>query len=299
MASDSDPQSYLKRHLINLVDRHRARASSPRASTTGCCAPTRRSSTACRCSGCSSCPSCPAWAPRSHGAHAWIVLPGGFTVQPSEFAKVASSSMMAMLLSEKRDAENEPRDRDVLLRPGGGRVPDPHHARAARPRHRDRHRRRRAVGSSPSPARARAGWSASSAAAVVGVMLAIQLGLLKEYQVHRLTAFTNPTADSRGAATTPSRRASRSAAAAGSATGLFQGPQTQGKFVPDNETDFIFTVAGEELGFVGARGHHRAARRRAVAGGAHRLPGRRPVRPPRRDRHRRAGSPSRCSRTSG
>ena len=34
--------------------------------------------------------------------------------------------------------------------------------------------------------------------------------------------------------------------------GLFQGPQTQGKFVPVNESDFIYTVVGEELGFVGA-----------------------------------------------
>ena len=36
--------------------------------------------------------------------------------------------------------------------------------------------------------------------------------------------------------------------------GLFHGPQTQGRFVPVNESDFVFTVAGEELGFVGAAG---------------------------------------------
>ena len=35
-------------------------------------------------------------------------------------------------------------------------------------------------------------------------------------------------------------------------TGLFQGEQTHGRFVPEQHTDFIFTVAGEELGFVGA-----------------------------------------------
>ena len=34
--------------------------------------------------------------------------------------------------------------------------------------------------------------------------------------------------------------------------GLFHGAQTQGKFVPVNESDFIFSVAGEELGFIGA-----------------------------------------------
>ena len=34
-------------------------------------------------------------------------------------------------------------------------------------------------------------------------------------------------------------------------TGLLRGPQTNGHFVPEQQTDFIFTVAGEELGFVG------------------------------------------------
>jgi rod shape determining protein RodA len=33
--------------------------------------------------------------------------------------------------------------------------------------------------------------------------------------------------------------------------GLFMGSQTQGQFVPEQKTDFVFTVAGEELGFVG------------------------------------------------
>ena len=33
--------------------------------------------------------------------------------------------------------------------------------------------------------------------------------------------------------------------------GLFHGTQTTGQFVPEQQTDFVFTVAGEELGFVG------------------------------------------------
>ena len=51
-----------------------------------------------------------------NGAHSWIVLPAGFQIQPSEFAKVALVVGMAMMLAEKRDARGrEPRDIDVVL----------------------------------------------------------------------------------------------------------------------------------------------------------------------------------------
>ena len=35
--------------------------------------------------------------------------------------------------------------------------------------------------------------------------------------------------------------------------GLFQGPQTQNSYVPVKESDFIFSVLGEELGFIGGQ----------------------------------------------
>jgi rod shape determining protein RodA len=86
----------------------------------------------------------------------------------------------------------------------------------------------------------------------LGILLAIQLGLLKQYQVARLTSFLNPAADSGGS----SYNAAQARIAIGggglSGYGLFNGPQTQGRFVPVNESDFIFTVVGEELGFIGA-----------------------------------------------
>ncbi len=50
-----------------------------------------------------------------NGAHSWILLPAGFQVQPSEFAKVALVVGMAVLLAEGRDGEDTPRDADVLL----------------------------------------------------------------------------------------------------------------------------------------------------------------------------------------
>lgn len=39
-----------------------------------------------------------------NGAHSWIVLPAGFQLQPSEFAKVALIVGVAMILGEKRDS---------------------------------------------------------------------------------------------------------------------------------------------------------------------------------------------------
>jgi rod shape determining protein RodA len=88
--------------------------------------------------------------------------------------------------------------------------------------------------------------------AVISIMLAIQLGLLKEYQVQRLTSFINP-GDDLGSAAYNANQARIAIGGGGiQGYGLFAGPQTQGKFVPVNESDFIFTVVGEELGFVGA-----------------------------------------------
>ncbi len=50
-----------------------------------------------------------------NGSHSWIVLGGGFQVQPSEFAKVGLVVLLAMILGEPRDGEIGPGRRDVLL----------------------------------------------------------------------------------------------------------------------------------------------------------------------------------------
>jgi len=88
--------------------------------------------------------------------------------------------------------------------------------------------------------------------ALVGMVAVVQLGVLKQYQVDRLTAFANPTNDPQHSA----YNLAQAKAAIGSGgmfgKGLFKGTQTNLSFVPEQQTDFIFTVVGEELGFVGA-----------------------------------------------
>ena len=78
------------------------------------------------------------------------------------------------------------------------------------------------------------------------------LGLLEDYQVDRFLAFTDPELDPLGAGynTEQARIAVGNGGLFGE--GLFGGSQTRSGFVPEQHTDFIFTVAGEELGLVGA-----------------------------------------------
>jgi rod shape determining protein RodA len=75
---------------------------------------------------------------------------------------------------------------------------------------------------------------------------------LKDYQLSRLTIFLNPWADWHG----DGYHVIQSQIAIGQGglfgRGLFQGSQTHGDFLPIQDTDFIFSVVGEELGFVGA-----------------------------------------------
>lgn len=87
---------------------------------------------------------------------------------------------------------------------------------------------------------------------VVAAVAAVSAGLLKPYQVDRFMAFTNPGLDPRGAGynTEQARIAVGNGGLFGQ--GLFNGSQTRSGFVPEQQTDFIFTVAGEELGLVGA-----------------------------------------------
>jgi rod shape determining protein RodA len=87
---------------------------------------------------------------------------------------------------------------------------------------------------------------------VIGVAGILTSGTLDEYQTERLTSFVSPDQASAGAIY--NTKAAQTAIASGGLTGqgLFEGPQTAGGFVPEQQTDFIFTVTGEELGFAGS-----------------------------------------------
>jgi rod shape determining protein RodA len=76
--------------------------------------------------------------------------------------------------------------------------------------------------------------------------------VLKPYQVERLTVFLNPEHDTSGAAYQLVQ--SKIAVASGmfSGKGYMEGTQTNLNFLPAHHTDFIFSVIGEELGFIGS-----------------------------------------------
>ncbi len=78
-----------------------------------------------------------------------------------------------------------------------------------------------------------------------------RLGLLEEHQLDRITVFIDPSTDPQGIGF--QLRQSKLAIGSGQlfGKGLFEGTQTNFSYVPDQETDFIFTAVGEQLGFVG------------------------------------------------
>ena len=83
------------------------------------------------------------------------------------------------------------------------------------------------------------------------VVLALNVGLLKHYQIERLTSFISPNGVSQ--ASTYNVTQAKEAIANGGVfgKGLFHGSLTNLAYVPSQQTDFIFSAVGEQLGFVG------------------------------------------------
>ncbi len=75
---------------------------------------------------------------------------------------------------------------------------------------------------------------------------------LKPYQKNRLVSFIHPEADPRGSGYQVLQSKVAIGSGGFSGKGLGQGSQTQLKFLPEQHTDFIFSVVGEELGLLGA-----------------------------------------------
>ena len=184
------------------------------------------------------------------GAKAWINLPAGFQVEPSEFAKIGLVLVIAVVFGELRDS---------------GRIPGPKHAAGVL-----------ALALIPvvlverEPALGviillllmtfgmialsglRLPWVAAMVAAGgLAVLAVFKLHLLRAYQLDRLTAFLHPGADPTGTGyeTIHSKIMIGSGGLFG--TGFLHGSLVTASFVPNQQTDFIFSVAGEEVGFIG------------------------------------------------
>ncbi|CAG6393184.1 rod shape-determining protein RodA [Streptomyces cocklensis] len=188
-----------------------------------------------------------------NGAHSWIVIGGGFSLQPSEFVKVAIILGMAVVLSARVDAgdREHPDHRTVLQSLGLAALPIaiimmmPDLGSVM------------VLGAIILGVLLASGASnrwvfGLIASGILGALLVWQLGILDKYQIDRFAAFANPALDPSGVGynTSQARIAIGSGGLLGK--GLFHGSQTTGQFVPEQQTDFVFSVAGEELGFVGA-----------------------------------------------
>ncbi|MEU3185664.1 rod shape-determining protein RodA [Streptomyces sp. NPDC006923] len=188
-----------------------------------------------------------------NGAHAWIVIGGGFSLQPSEFVKVTIILGMAMILAARVDAGDQvhPDHKTVaksllvavipmvivMLMPDLGSVMVMVVI---------------VLGVLLASGASNRWVFGLVLAGAIGAVTVAALGVLDEYQINRFAAFANPELDPAGVGynTNQARIAIGSGGLTG--TGLFHGSQTTGQFVPEQQTDFVFTVAGEELGFVGA-----------------------------------------------
>ena len=186
-----------------------------------------------------------------NGAKAWIALPGGFQIQPAELAKISIILGISMILAERNGVGADPTHKDVLkalavaalpillimLQPDLGTTLIISASIVIM------------IAVSGAPSR----WVGGLILlALLGGFVAVKAGVVSEYQVKRLQSFVDPNADPQQSGY--QLRQARITIGSGGVLGrgLFHGPQTNGRFVPEQQTDFIFTVAGEETGFVGS-----------------------------------------------
>ncbi len=170
-----------------------------------------------------------------NGAHAWIVLGGGFSLQPSEFTKITIILVMAMLLAARVDAGDQEHPDHITVVKALCLAVVPIVVIMLMPD----------LGSVMVIAVIILGVLLTSGASnrwvfgligtgAVGAVVVWQIGLLDEYQINRFAAFANPELDPAGVGynTNQARIAIGSGGLTG--TGLFKGSQTTGQFVPSS-----------------------------------------------------------------
>lgn len=91
--------------------------------------------------------------------------------------------------------------------------------------------------------------------AIFSVIAGVVSGLVKDYQLRRITGFLNQNSDSATlqSLVTQVRFAKRAVSTGGFfGKGYLKGPLTNGAFIPVQSTDFVFSAVGEQFGMVGA-----------------------------------------------
>jgi len=184
----------------------------------------------------------------ARGSQAWFQLPGGFQLQPAELAKFGIIVALAGYANAHR-GEMDPWRLTVTIAlaivPIGLVMLQPDFGTAM------------VLGLIVITLLAVAGASLKhllvlALLAVSFVVAVVNVGVLRQYQVDRLTSFVNQGSDSRN--TTYTTEQSKNAIGNGGVAGrgFGDGSQTAGGFVPEQHTDFIFTAVGEEFGFLGS-----------------------------------------------
>ena len=185
-------------------------------------------------------------APLRAGTHAWLAI-GSFTVQPSEFARLATILAVAAIAGEYRQQQLA----SVVALRIAGLVAAPMLLVAVEPD--------LGVALTYVPVALAAlwlgglPWRAWAGLLIGGLLLASAgwLWYLKPYQKERVLTFLEPERAPYGAGY--QQRQSRIAVGSGGPTGkgLQSGTQSQLRFLPAQHTDFILAVWAEETGFAG------------------------------------------------
>lgn len=189
-----------------------------------------------------------------NGHKAWIQF-GPISIQPAEFAKLAVVVSMALVIAERTERRGRtthavswtdvaamlalvlPPALLIILQPDLGTEI--------------------VLGITVFGVLAIAGtpgkWlGAMAAATLVGIVVIVQAHVLKQYQLNRFMAFTNPNLDRQGAGFNVQQAKIAIGDGGWFGQGLFHGQVTRSGLVPEQHTDFVFTVVGEELGLIGA-----------------------------------------------